>query len=56
MAEDEHTEPHRAPGWAAPRQPKDEPPVKSLSLGLAKWLERASKHTFPNWKGTNKSS
>jgi hypothetical protein len=35
------------PGWAKSREKLgDEPPIKSLSVGIARWLDRASKNSY----------
>jgi hypothetical protein len=57
MADEQQPQLKRPPGWAAPREPKEEPHGKSLSLGIGKWLERARQNSFPNnLRGTAKSS
>jgi hypothetical protein len=44
------------PGWAEPREVKDEPPAKNLNVSgnVGGWVGRATKNSFPN--GIPKSS
>ena len=47
----------KMPGWAPPLVPKDEPPAKSLSLGISRWLAKASERSGTKFApGTGKSS
>jgi hypothetical protein len=52
--EREHSAAHRdedqqTPGWAKAREPKDEPPAKSLSLNPEKWTAKAAARSGPAW-------
>jgi hypothetical protein len=44
-----HDDNHEPAGWSKPREPKDEPPAKSLSLNPGKWTSQASARSGPTF-------
>jgi hypothetical protein len=54
-----HDDDQQTAGWAKTREPKDEPPAKSLSLNPGKWTSQAAARSGPAFApgiGTKKSS
>lgn len=57
MSDDQRTEQKR--GWVEPREPRDEPPAKTLNTEglIARWVDKASARSGPKYApGTGKSS
>jgi hypothetical protein len=42
-----HDDDKKIPGWAAEREPKDEPYIANKNLSLGNWLTRASANSGP---------
>jgi hypothetical protein len=58
MAKRKHLDEHESlrPGWAEPREVKDELPARNLNVSgnIGGWVGRAAKNSYPN--GIPKSS